>query len=337
MSRALEPAIKDELRYGDHQRFFKDISRVLTERRDELLDIEILGSSHSMEDDETFLEGDNAIGIPKIRLVQAFLIARAILKTHLIDNSKTNRIPLKLTQEAPRREVQRATAVILLFDPEHLSAANMRKRLLHGTLDHEGLEEELRSELWFVDNLLVSRLHRHTKSPTLWNHRKWLVEQASKNFTSIPAEDDLVNVVMTAAERHPRNYYAWCHARYLSPLIQATSEAAASRMLAVVQTWCISHHNDTSGWSFLSFLLSDDCEQASVVLEKILHCTEKYKWYNESVWCFLRDLYGMVSKDDPSREQFRRVGHALCDMAAEESWEKKVTQRATAWVVRYHQ
>lgn len=80
-----------------------------------------------------------------------------------------------------------ATQLMLLQDPEHTTAVNARKRLLRNLLEtcsgHSGtpsthlLDEYIRKELWLLDSLQTSPLKKHTKSPTLWQHRRWLLEE----------------------------------------------------------------------------------------------------------------------------------------------------------------
>ena len=80
---------------------------------------------------------------------------------------------------------------------------------------------------------------------------------------------------MIAAERHPRNYYAWDYARQALGLISSqpldanngTAErrggaepdkkrlVVAAGSVRAVQAWCFRHPRDISGWAFLEFLL----------------------------------------------------------------------------------
>ena len=80
-----------------------------------------------------------------------------------------------------------ATQLMLLHDPEHITAANARKRYLRDLLEtcsgHSGtpsthmLDEYIRKEIWLLDSLQTSPLMKHTKSSTLWQHRRWLIEE----------------------------------------------------------------------------------------------------------------------------------------------------------------
>lgn len=134
--------------------------------------------------------------------------------------------------------------VILLWDPNHLTAANFRKRHIVKLIDEgpteisssrqngEALKEAITRELVFLESLLASPLPKHPKSSTLWSYRLWLLTTISKLSPSVssrqkstPKDIDRKEVharwaselvtVKRAGERHPRNYYAWNYARVL--------------------------------------------------------------------------------------------------------------------------
>ncbi|KAK8087007.1 hypothetical protein PG994_001981 [Apiospora phragmitis] len=290
MSRSLDNDILSDLKSEDPTAVYRDISGILNHPPGEgLLEIELLGSSHPLEAGVHFLQDENAIAIPKLRLVQAFFVARQILSKHLLKPT----VP-------PKEEIVEATSVILLMDPEHLTAANIRKKSIIFRLQTGALPAQvLQAEQQLVDSLLTSRLHRHTKSPTLWSHRRWLIQSLGSLRSSERIRFDLTNVVMVAAERHPRNYYAWSHARWLldvsnrddslPPLLYKT-------ILDDVKNWCFKHHDDISGWAYLQWILVriDDAEErqkeCSLVLQDTLNLVQSFHWTNVSVWEFLQML-----------------------------------------------
>lgn len=187
-----------------------------------------------------------------------------------------------------------ATKVILLFDPEYLTAANYRKQRfltsasrmhllnrLSDTTSWQGvkaLDQELNFEMSFLDSILTSPLHRQTKSPTLWYHRLWIVADLILPLRPNGTSDDLLRTknlveheictVFKAAERHPHNYYAWQYLRRLLETLSgdnvheffATKEFDVgpnvhSDMPTAVMSWCLAHPSDVSGWSCLSYLI----------------------------------------------------------------------------------
>ncbi|KAL9563185.1 hypothetical protein ACKAV7_012688 [Fusarium commune] len=323
MSRALDRSLKESLKHGDHHPVFLEISSILIEPSNELLEIELLGISHMLDNSSTVLRDENAVAIPKLRLVQAFIAAQKLLKQLRTDN-----------QRASSEDISRSTAVILLMDPEHLTAANTRKRLIRDTLREEDLQGSLRLEKHLVDSLLTSRLHRHTKSPTLWNHRRWLMEQYRLHNIEVPVEDDLTRTIMISGERHPRNYYAWCHARYLvnTFIPPSSSQEGISRMIIATQKWCFAHHNDISGWQFLMFLLDKKPAETSPVFRETLKLVASFKWRNESAWYFLR-LVAARGVTNTDKEEFESLRKTLWETASEDSVEKKTLERAEQWLM----
>ncbi|KAF4971728.1 hypothetical protein FSARC_1527 [Fusarium sarcochroum] len=324
MSRALDKSVKEALKHGDHHTVFLDISNLLAEPSDELLEIELLGKSHVLDPNSTVLRDDNAVAIPKLRLVQAFMVARKLFLSYIGDD-----------QSVSTDEITRSTAVILLMDPEHLTAANTRKRLITAKSEDKGLTGILKLEKQLVDSLLTSRLHRHTKSPTLWNHRRWLMGQFRLHGVEASIEDDLMKVIMVSGERHPRNYYAWCHARYLTNtfVIPATNaEEVLSRMITAAQKWCFAHHNDISGWQFLIFLLDKHPTETSPVFRETLKLAGSFKWRNESVWYFLRHIaaWGAINTD---LEEFELLRRTLWESAVEGGTERQTLERAEQWLM----
>ncbi|KAM5348664.1 hypothetical protein ACJ41O_008488 [Fusarium nematophilum] len=326
MSRALDQGVKEALRNGDHRLVFEEISGALTQPSEELLEIELLGKSHVHDPTSTLLRDGNAIAIPKLRLVQAFLVARKLFLRHMGDKESVS-----------RDDISRSTAVMLLMDPEHLTAANTRKRLIQ-TCQESDVDEALKAEKHFVDSLLTSRLHRHTKSPTLWNHRRWLLAQFRLHHLDIPVEDDLTSIVMISGERHPRNYYAWCHARYLVNCFVTPSPSpreALSHMIRSTKKWCFAHHDDISGWQFLAFLLGKQPPETSLVFQETLKLTGSFKWRNESVWYFLRLIAASragLSDDDLAR--FEHIRKSLWESAAADSFERRTLEKAGQWPAR---
>ncbi|KAM0352944.1 hypothetical protein ACHAPU_001828 [Fusarium lateritium] len=323
MSRALDKNLKEALKHGDHRSVFLEISNVLTQASDRLLEIELLGKSHVLDPNTAILRDDNAVAIPKVRLVQAFIVARKLFKSFSIDN-----------QNAPREEILRSTAVMLLMDPEHLTAANMRKKLITSKLDDKNLPDVLKLEKHMVDSLLTSRLHRHTKSPTLWNHRRWLMEQFCLRGAAVSVEDDVASIIMISGERHPRNYYAWCHARYLIDtfvLSSPSAEGVLSRIITTTQKWCFAHHNDISGWQFLIFLLGKQPAETSSVFRETLKLTGSFKWRNESVWYFLRYVAAQEARNIDLQE-LETLRKMLWESAADNEFERRTLERAERWV-----
>jgi hypothetical protein len=168
----------------------------------------------------------------------------------------------------------------------------------------------VKEEFVFLDSILTSPLHRQSKSPTLWYHRWWLISQLLpqvrfyKDISSRLASE--FAVVLKSGERHRNNYYAFQHARRLLAL---SDPAEASQRLLIrdirlkLLPWCLEHPSDTSGWSFVYFLLTYERRtilEPDETIEKLLDFVESTRWQREALWVFLRATrmaQGLLSND----------------------------------------
>lgn len=325
MSRALDQETAASLKRGNPLGAYQAITDALTPPPDDgLLEIEILPKSHLFEEGQYIVRDGCAVGISKLGLVQAFMVARQKLREHLDGVSP---------QTADK--VLAMTALILLFDPEYLTAANSRKRVIQAEISNSGAaRSSLQKEKRFLDSLLTSRLHRHTKSPTLWSHRRWLINTSILVNMPVDILGDIRDVVFVAGERHPRNYYAWCHARFLVGLRRDNPPET----LAAVQGWCFQHHTDISSWSFLSFLLNAENSPAAdsgcSTFTEVLNLANSLRLANESVWVFLRTLAASRLVGDEQYSQFLAVQAAVLD-TSKTAADQAVLRAAVNWCETY--
>ncbi|ETS73424.1 hypothetical protein PFICI_15029 [Pestalotiopsis fici W106-1] len=333
MSRSLDKDVLDNLKAEDPTKVYKDIAHVLTSLPNNggLLDIELLGKAHPLEPGVNYLQDENAIAIPKLRLTQAFFVAHRIIQQHLKSQSRV-----------ANNETLAATAVALLMDPEHLTAANIRKRFVLSRLDEANQAETvLRHEKQFLDSLLTARLHRHTKSPTLWSHRRWLIDRCKTKTWTIDWRRDFSSVIMVAAERHPRNYYAWHHARWLTSSGRyQLDQSTLSSIVDDVKDWCFRHHNDISGWTYLSFILSklEDMDaqlrKRSATFAETLQLSESFRWTNESVWVFLRTTVARNHVSPELCDSFFELNRKL-SVLTPDGTAKMPLEAALRWVAQH--
>ncbi|KAI2468246.1 hypothetical protein F4781DRAFT_275039 [Annulohypoxylon bovei var. microspora] len=323
MSRSLDKDLLAHLKADDPNRVYRDISTILTDLPDnELLEIEFLGKSHPLESGVNYLRDGAAVAIPKLRLAQAFFVARHILQRYREGSPMSN------------SEILAATAVLLLMDPEHLTAANTRKRLLMSALEASKQDELLlRREKQLVDSLITSRLHRHTKSPTLWSHRRWLLHLFTTHDVFIDLQYDIKSVVVTAGIRHPRNYTAWNHARFLLD----RCPGLADTIVVDIKEFCLKNHTDISGWSFLIHIISRlESEEGrrnicSSILTEVLHITDSLRWTNVSVWMFLRSVAATELINDQQFASFLAVNKKLVSMTPKDSDQWRILDSARQW------
>lgn len=330
MSRAVNKSVAEALSNSDPTAAYEAISKTLTEhegQHGELLEFEILGKSHPLEPGTFFLQDGNAIAVSKYGLVQAFFAARKILQRHVSAEGTLSPDGLLAV-----------TSVVLLMDPEHLTAANARKRLAvsASAASEERLLEAIERDRFFIDSLLTSRLHRHTKSPTLWSHRRWLIETAARHGVQHSFSESLEKVVMIAGQRHPRNYYAWCHARWLTSKMsrgQAGQDGDFLRgFLEPTKRWCFRNHTDISGWSYLYFLLAKlDAAEASAVFEETAKLAVSLQWTNESTWVFLRTLAASQFMGDKEATLFQDSRTALLQKTGASEGAARALEMAQTW------
>lgn len=252
------------------------------------------------------------------------------------------------------------TNIMLLFDPEHITAANYRKRyLLHLGQEHD--QDAVKQELWYLNSILTSPLHRQSKSPTLWHHRYWLFEnfllpvhspKETKYQALLETILSEVQAICKAGERHPNNYYAWEYGHKLIQIVQKLPVAAETnptdellaRCTRTVQDWCLRHPADTSGWSFLLFLLEqpEQVEHTKVdVVTKVLGLTLDFRWQQEGLWVFLRTvLASNLLPEEARTDCIQRIQEAdqpekpKKNMDGHDQEQESVIAHALRWIKR---
>ncbi|KAL1999848.1 hypothetical protein VTN02DRAFT_3891 [Thermoascus thermophilus] len=254
------------------EELYRELARILSDRQDDVLEIEILPPQLG-----PLLRDGHAVGITKKALVQAFLVARRIFLDSLAAGKRGQDSDAPSTASPPAvdqtdSKVSLATEIMLLFDCEHLTACNWRKRRIatlmqqmqtSNTADDSSsssastvvpgtrqLAQLLETERSLMTTYLCSPLHRHTKSPTLWQHRLWVMNQLIKiqqqqqqhQLSSLESRPDLdstwtymrrtweteLNVVLRAGELHPKNYYAFSYMRQLHGVLSRAMEEGYS-------------------------------------------------------------------------------------------------------------
>lgn len=147
----------------------------------------------------------SAVALPKPLLASLFLTAHHVFFSYLNTSSsqreKNNQTLYGIPTSAPAYaadDALQAAKIILLWDPNHLTAANFRKKhLLSLSPSSSDLIQHLKAELSFLTSLLTSPLPKHTKSSTLWSHRFFLFSkfghQISSSLVAITLPDSSVS------------------------------------------------------------------------------------------------------------------------------------------------
>jgi protein prenyltransferase alpha subunit repeat containing protein 1 len=342
--------------------------------------LEILPPSFPLPAGTWILTEGTTIGMPKTILLSAFTHAREaffsrlpLLRAHgkSVLESEERKHDFGSLSDMDIDVLLSSSMVILLVDPEHLTAANARKRILM-LLESDVKPQQISNgcqmtggwagsteiakrnvfkDLWFCELLLCSRAKRHNKSPTLWGHRRWLLrrleELEKREEERIPGdlmrmkverdEREWRNVVPLSAEYHPKNYYAWDHLRWWlrrqSQLESQLFEATITNLDTLIPfftAWALTHISDTSGFSFLFFLLTLPTVPAfvrSTTASKVLDRAIGLDLRNESLWVFLRTLAQWPDMDAAVMERiYGELGTVVMELerrAREEAGEEK--------------
>lgn len=160
---------------------------------------------HSSSDPNPPLLTDGAnIAIAKQFLIKAFVSANATF-TSFLQHSPD---PL-LWSVVDAKTLLDASLIMLLAGAENLTAINTRRKIIIRFFDGLSLaavvtpEEEVR----FLDGVLTSQLAKHNKSPSLWYHRRWLVERYGVGVLGEYGLAGEMRIVEKSGEVHLGNYH----------------------------------------------------------------------------------------------------------------------------------
>lgn len=345
---------------------FQQLAGVFASRGDEILEIEIIPSSLG----SPFLQDGCFIGITKKTLVQAYTVARQLFFKRLMSMTEDDLV-VSLGETDSSRDIasdQVTTEIMLIFDCEHLTACNWRKRRLLAALarrqdvPHQDskLIRILKTELTLLQSYQCSPLHRHTKSPTLWSHRLWVLKQLLKIEdhgleTLLDLERHELAVVLRAGELHPKNYYAFTYMRQLHTLLArllvekrdspSWPAVLATTLVNPVLDWCLANPRDISGWVFGMYLLSHVSDRQPQVdaVGRVLRFARDVGWEGESLWTFIDqavrqfDLESVVDEAfllDQERREREPVSTTIVQSSPTKwPWRSRLDRAKAYWAV----
>jgi hypothetical protein len=342
---------------------FQQLAGVFASRADKILEIEILPSSLG----SPFLQDGCSIGVTKKILVQAYTVARQLFFKKLMPMSEDDLLVSLLEPDSSGdiASDQVTTEIMLLFDCEHLTACNWRKRRILAALarredapDRDSqLIQILRTELTLLQSYQCSPLHRHTKSPTLWSHRLWVLRQLLKieDYSSeglLDLERHELAVVLRAGELHPKNYYAFTYMRQLHALLARSpvekrdyagwSAELATLLVNPVLDWCLSNPRDISGWVFEIYLLNHVSDRQLQVdaVGRVLRFARDVGWEGESLWTFIDQAVRQFDLESVVDEAFlldRERREPMCTAVQSPStkwpWRARLDRARAYWAV----
>jgi hypothetical protein len=336
---------------SDPQQAYHHLANTFTTRNNAVLEIEILPTSLG----SPFLQDGSFVGITKKALVQAYTVARRHFDKlkHMSDSELQDTLS-GADKCAGNPSLSAVTEVMLLFDCEHLTACNWRKRRLLQAGVAQGPDatdtvRALEMELTLLTSYQCSPLHRHTKSPTLWHHRLWTLRQLLKprqDNGNGNAEDKMelqsreLGIVLRAAELHPRNYYAFSYMRQLYALLSPTREDEFARtMFNPVLDWCLAHPRDISGWMFGVYVLEQISGQfvTADALARVLRFARDVGWEGESLWEFVDRMVCQFALEDVFESIFPCTSHTAENVAGavskprERRWTTRLARAKAYW------
>ncbi|KAF2794916.1 protein prenylyltransferase [Melanomma pulvis-pyrius CBS 109.77] len=295
----MEPDERDVSSSDLQDQAYDALSEFFSVHEDEVVEIEILPPAIQPTDGLLMMDGLN-VGVPKKILVLAYVKARQLFFASIqVDGTSLQALD--------------ASRVMLLFDPEHITVANFRKRrILNIKAEAPGqfIQVVIR-ELVFINSILTSPLHRQSKSPTLWHHRAWLlgmlipiklIDASGEQLLAFARAE--LDAVLKSGEWHPKNYYAWQYARRLLTRVESLYandsdhawKASYHEFLAtcasLIRAWCCLNPSDISGWTFLSFLLPrlNSLTSRRRIVQQVLDYAINLQAKQESLWVFLRTV-----------------------------------------------
>ncbi|KAE8411288.1 hypothetical protein BDV36DRAFT_89765 [Aspergillus pseudocaelatus] len=329
---------------------FQELARIFATRNNRVLEIEVLPPTLG-----PLLQDECSVGITKKYLVQSFVTARRIFfeKSRSKFECGTPRtIPQNEngsvthgSSDAILEDLLVSTEIILLFDCEHLTACNWRRGRLDALKGHHDFSSDdsgpfiqaLEAELTLMTTYLCSPLHRHTKSPTLWQHRLWVLSRlleirearARRLHFVNPSEEtnqhqessvDLLKselaIVHRAGELHPRNYYAFNYMRQVHDILSDATEGSregpsslAESTIDLMLHWCLGHPSDISGWMFMLYLLKAVPKgnlHASTV-NKVVRYALDVGWEGESLWTFVDQSVKSLGLEETVYNALQRI------------------------------
>ncbi|KAI0359681.1 protein prenylyltransferase [Trametes cingulata] len=218
-----------------------------------------------------FLHFEGNLGVPQKLAYKAYLESvpmfrrcRARLRARRAASASS-----ELT-EAEIVETLASTAVLLLVNPAHQSALNVRKQLVQ-----QGVVNAAH-ELCFTSALLT--LHEGAKQSLLWHHRRWLLRRiyprdgSTSGHPATGEEEDSLQdlaldadafrtefaVVARACEVYPRNYHAWTHRFLCAEALVSLIQTQGREVLVDVWTeertrireWIERHVSDYSAMQY---------------------------------------------------------------------------------------
>lgn len=180
---------------------------------------------------------DHKLGIATKSLKPLFKYVSGELWRLLVDYEKA--------LSSSHDEVHRLTRAMLIVRGDSPRALHLRKDLL----DRHHLP--LDAEIPLLDMIFIL----HPKSPSCWEHRRWILNRIYSPRLPPSVVGRELELCSRMADRYPRNYYAWIHRIWL---LGQSDCAAKTAERSFVREWIRLHPSDHSAVSYQQLLIAED-------------------------------------------------------------------------------
>lgn len=178
-------------------------------------------------------------------------------------------------------DLDHVTKVLLIQNPDHITATSCRRQLVQRLTDRASPDEMLKvrrqslmQELALTT--LILSIASHAKSSTLWEHRRWcLIEtyllqdgatlssarlsQPRRMAPASCASDEEFEFTLNCADIYPRNYFAWRHRMWLLDglfsLTYEDSKPSLDKEIERLKRFWQSHPRDHSCTHYITYLI----------------------------------------------------------------------------------
>ena len=182
---------------------------------------------------------DHKLGIYAKSLKKLFKYASGELRKHVTCAAEH---AVNLSAE----DLHRLTRAVLIVRGDNPMALHLRKKLLNRQM------LPLPAEISLLDMIFLL----HPKSPSCWEHRRWILSRLHPHELSPSVVDREFQLCSNMADRYPRNYYAWIHRIWL--LRKADSVRVREDERRLVREWIRLHPSDHSAVSYQLLLISEE-------------------------------------------------------------------------------
>ena len=218
---------------------------------------------------------------------------------HLAVKKKKSR--LQYSDQSKGFHLSFITQVLLMLNPEHMTAWNHRKSLL--VLGCISVSDEIK-----VMDLILGKF---PKSPETFAHRKYVVQRSMNTLESASGTlmrneiiDHELKICILTADKYPNNYNSWSHRIWvMTTFVWGTSQTDdyIKQEQDTMTTFVNGHISDYSGFHYKQFLVKTVCEKFSKSdMDLIFHREMKeslemisYFPDHEALWCHRKALLNL--------------------------------------------